>query len=460
MATLLAVRPLEKALPVPALAGARFDVVVAGGGPAGATAAAVCATHGLSVLLVERSGYDAPRIGETLPPGARDLLARNGVWDRFVQAGHRPAYALRSAWGGADLVAQDYLFHPHGRGWQVDRRRFDAMLAEAAEEAGARRVRAIVRGCRRSGAGWLVDLDGRELCAAFVIDATGRSARIARALGARRTASDALIGAIAGAASDDDGGAMIEAIAEGWWYSARVPDGDLIIAFMTDADLWASLRGSWSELLARAPHTRARIASAAPTEPERVFAAASSCLAPIAGPGWIAVGDAAMTLDPLSGQGICRAIATGEHAARAIVAARGGEPGVLASLAETARARYDAYLAMRARFYAMEQRFAGAPFWTRRHGVPQGGSGRPEVPVPSPRTARERSDDERDGVRDAPEARARSLCAQDEHPVITCELQADTDLDRIDTALARTRTATAEALRRRRSDARRLHVGR
>src|SRR5262245_6518275 len=114
-----------------------IDVAIVGGGPAGSTAAMSLARFGLSVTVIERSAYDALRIGETLPPSIRDTLARARLWRRFTEDGHTPSYGTCAAWGTSDLHANDFIFHPHGHGWHVDRARFDRMLAAAAREAGA-----------------------------------------------------------------------------------------------------------------------------------------------------------------------------------------------------------------------------------------------------------------------------------------------------------------------------------
>ena len=48
---------------------------------------------------------------------------------------------IASAWGQAELYDNDFIVNPHGPGWHVDRRRFDAMLARAAEESGVEVLR-------------------------------------------------------------------------------------------------------------------------------------------------------------------------------------------------------------------------------------------------------------------------------------------------------------------------------
>jgi 2-polyprenyl-6-methoxyphenol hydroxylase-like FAD-dependent oxidoreductase len=63
-----------------------YDVVILGGGPAGAATALSLRSHApdLSVALIEQTNYHATRIGETLPPAVRPLLETIGVWQAFL----------------------------------------------------------------------------------------------------------------------------------------------------------------------------------------------------------------------------------------------------------------------------------------------------------------------------------------------------------------------------------------
>jgi 2-polyprenyl-6-methoxyphenol hydroxylase-like FAD-dependent oxidoreductase len=117
----------------------RYAVVVLGGGPAGSAAAGklLARNPGLPVLLVERSSYDRPRIGEALHPGVEAALRELGAWEAFLAEPHLPAYGTRALWGSDEPIENEFLFHRNRQGWHLDRARFDAMLARLAEERGA-----------------------------------------------------------------------------------------------------------------------------------------------------------------------------------------------------------------------------------------------------------------------------------------------------------------------------------
>src|SRR3954447_22497114 len=356
-------------------------VVVVGDGVAGCATAIALARAGLAPVVLQRPQDAGWRVGETLPPAARPALAALGVWDDFVADAHLPSPGNRSAWGGPEPAELDFIFDPHGPGWHLDRARFDAMLARAAVVAGA-----VWRDCARpvevvrDGHSWILDTGGSDrFRARFVVDATGRISSMARRLGARRRVVDRLIGIAAlfdpptpDGARPRDVRTLVEAVETGWWYSAIVPGGGMVAVFMTDADQLdpraACTPGGWQGLVGAAPLTSARLADrAGPLAADpRVVPAGSSLLTPVAGDGWLAVGDAAATCDPLSSQGILSALQGGRAAADAVAAELGGVGDQVERYAATVRTQYARYLSERAGYYALERRWPGSAFWQRR----------------------------------------------------------------------------------------------
>ncbi|MBI3734207.1 MAG: tryptophan 7-halogenase [Chloroflexi bacterium] len=270
------------------------------------------------------------------------------------------------------------MFNPYGHGWHIARNRFDAMLAQRAEEQGARVYRgADVTACAPSPGGWqvAVSIGGQPsaLNAAFLVDATGRAASVARRLGARRVTADRLTG-IAGFFADRrdpaarDSRTLVEAAPDGWWYSAELPDDRLIAVYLTDADLLPKGRldvGYWQARLAQTTHTRGRVSGGA-LESLRAFNANSSRLDRFSGPGWLAVGDAAAAVDPLSSQGISRALESGLQAAQAIEQYLGGNAEGLPAYARWLERGFEDYLRRRAIYYGWERRWPDSVFWQRR----------------------------------------------------------------------------------------------
>src|SRR5437016_6500459 len=115
-----------------------FDVAIVGGGPGGTATALSLRAHApsLSVVVIEASHYEVPRIGETLPPPVRPILEHLGVWQAFQKQDHLKVYGSTAAWGSAAPLDNDFIFMPSSTGWHVDRAAFDAMLARTAESVG------------------------------------------------------------------------------------------------------------------------------------------------------------------------------------------------------------------------------------------------------------------------------------------------------------------------------------
>jgi 2-polyprenyl-6-methoxyphenol hydroxylase-like FAD-dependent oxidoreductase len=357
------------------------DVAIAGGGPAGCAAAISLRAHApsLRVAIVEATAYDAPRIGETLQPATRRILEHLGVWDAFAAGRHQTTYGTAASWGTPEPVDNEFLFSAHGPGWHLDRRAFDAMLAVEAEERGVQVLRSTRLGeLTRDANGWLLHLSGgATIRARFVIDGTGGPSLIARSCGARFETIDQLV-AITGFfdhAATGDPRTMVESFAGGWWYTAALPDGRRIIACMTDADLardghWTQ-PDRWTDLLASMPLLRSRIGngySERPDGPLMVRPAQSRVLEPAAGEDWLACGDAASRFDPLSSQGITKALRSGVFASYAAgdLLTRGDTTG-LERYRRYVREEFENYRKVRTSVYREEQRWSGSEFWRRRH---------------------------------------------------------------------------------------------
>jgi 2-polyprenyl-6-methoxyphenol hydroxylase-like FAD-dependent oxidoreductase len=355
------------------------DVLIAGAGPAGCTAAISLAQFApdLRVCLIDRADAYAPHIGETVPPAIKPMLDHLGLWARFDADRHLPSHRTLSAWGTPTLVSNEFLFHTQQVGWRLDRARFDAMLQDVASARVHRLMRDTVIGLAAADGGWRAILrDGPAIAARYAIDATGRGAALFRALGLRPTRLDRLVGCFVDFVdADDDGeGLMIESAPDGWWYTAAIPDRRRVVAYMSDGDLVRTLgvgrADRWMEALRATRHVHSAVASARPAGPPRVFPAGSSHLAADASRPLIAVGDAASCFDPVSGQGILKALRSGIFASYAVADALRGDPTGLARHRVLMRREVAAYRQTLADYYTLERRWADRPFWQRRQHAP------------------------------------------------------------------------------------------
>jgi len=361
------------------------EVVVAGGGPAGAAAALVLARLGRRVLLAGGIEADAFRVGEAVPPAVNPLLRDLGVLDRFLATAPLPCFGNVSVWGGDVPTVNDFIFDPNGHGWHIDRVQFDQMLRVAARDHGADVFKDMrLTGAIRDGTCWQVTLTTAERQAVeircnWLIDATGRRAAVARRVGVRNQRDDRLVAFYARFRStrgtDSDSRTVIESDPDGWWYTALVPSGERVVALLTDADLidHAEIltQAGFAQRLGASRFIRGVLNSHQyeAVSPPRGADAGTARLVQVTGDGWVAVGDAAIAFDPLSSQGILTSLFTGLRAGQAIDSILAGDSIGLHVYARRVDEIDRAYRHHRAAYYALESRWRDRLFWRRRLNV-------------------------------------------------------------------------------------------
>jgi flavin-dependent dehydrogenase len=352
-----------------------YEVIILGGGPAGAAAALALRQKGCSVGVVTKPASSAPRVGETVPPEIIRPLSRLGLWERFLAANHLPAPGTVVVWGDDRPYDNDSIFNPYGSSWHLERARFDSMLLDAAEAAGARVIGQSAIDCvRQVDAGWTVSVEGsKRLVGDFVIDATGRAAWLGKRIGARRVRADGLVGLVRFASETciNEPRTLIEATREGWWYAAALPQQRVVAALFTDADLLphspAERLHVWDRMLAETQLLSSIVPRFPANSPIQTVAANGGRLLPCAGENWLAIGDAAQWYDPLSGQGLLSAIESGLQAAGHVAQGHADSGDPTRNLKDAADQQYERYLAVHQAYYRREQRWPNEPFWQRRH---------------------------------------------------------------------------------------------
>ena len=311
-------------------------VVVLGAGVAGASTAIFLRQRGINTLLVERKPdkqTDLPVIGESLPPDAKNVLLRLGVWEKFKAGAHLQCFGNKSYWFSDKAQYHDFMQHPVGHGWHLDRATFDQMLLDHAIAMGADyHANTRIVESKLENDSWRLTLKGANRrehteTAVFVVDATGRNSWFARRQGVSRLYEDqqlALIRFHRTTEAFQESTSLVETTDEGWWYSALIPDARMVSAFFckpdkTQREQWIRIEG-WRKLLASAPHTQERLKKAGcePLKPPHFVPADSGILEKLTGLRWLAVGDAALTYDPIASHGILMAMVTGRDAALAI----------------------------------------------------------------------------------------------------------------------------------------------
>lgn len=364
-----------------------YDVVVIGGGPAGCATAIALQQLGITnVLVAEASDYSQPRIGESIPPDTRGLFSRLGIWQAFEREGHEPSMGSYSSWGSNTLGFNDFLFNPRGHGWHLDRLRFDQFLVNEARLRGItvcskmpfKNVHTVATANEKYPL-QITFANNQQVGARFIVDATGRAAKVARRLGASRKVDDNLVCVAAyfehaNTAQQNSQHAtrmtLLEAVKDGWWYTARLPNNRTIAAIASDQEIiqkkQLNQKEHWYSALKNTQHLYEALGQPVMPTVLQAWVAPSVLLNPPAGNHWLAVGDAASAYDPISSQGIYKALQNSLEAAPAIHQWLSGNSQGLLDYRQQVGEQFISYLEQRAYFYNLEQRWSNEDFWRKR----------------------------------------------------------------------------------------------
>lgn len=318
------------------------EVLVVGGGPAGAAAGYWLAAAGRDVVVVERKVFPRDKTcGDGLTPRAVRQLADMGLEEVIADAHHRTV-GLRARGHGVTLELP-WPSHPElpSHGYVVRRRDLDQLVAEHAVEAGATVHqgtevvaptfdRGILTGAsvRDVGTGAT-----RDVSASYVVVADGANSRFGRALGTTRDKAwpqGMAIRGYYGSPRHDD--PYIESALDvrdrngnampgyGWIFPLGDGTVNVGIGLVSTFRDWKSVNTShlMDEWAATAPESWGISPDTKQGEPTGGRLPMGASVGPRWGPGWLAVGDAAGSINPFNGEGIEYGYETGRLAASVI----------------------------------------------------------------------------------------------------------------------------------------------
>jgi len=335
------------------------DVIVVGGGPAGASAAFHLARAGISVLVLERARFPRDKAcAECLSPQASRILHTMGALDALTRAGSAlRGMTVRSPEGvvaRGDYAAVQGFSAFRDTGLGIRRDVLDATLLDRAGAAGARvehdwRVMDVALDARGRVAG-VVALDRagarRRFPARLVVGADGLRSIVARRLGLARTGRwPARLALVAHYREVGDVGEHVEMHVErdGFVGIADIGGGVTTVAAVFPARRSREIAADRAAFLARwladKSQLRGRFAGAESLHLPRATGPFASHARRAWAPGALLVGDAADFYDPFTGEGIYAALRGGELAAEAVRAMFGGGSRDDDALREYDRAR-------------------------------------------------------------------------------------------------------------------------
>ena len=325
----------------------RFDAIVIGGGPGGASTAAMLARKGRSVLLLERERFPRFRIGESLVAGLWDVFDDLGVTAEIEASNFMIKVGVRFVLDGTEIVIRPSEFpdyFPRGYTLHVDRASFDKILLDHAGKCGVDcrqewTVHDVLFEGRRA-VGVLAGPNGKEpeaIYCSVVVDGSGRDCMVARKLGLRKP--DPKLNRVSyfthykDACFSDNYGGPNSTVQEvhtmaggGWAWYIPLANGVTSVGVVLDMDQVRrlGLRGAqerYDAAIRGAPEILGWLGPARQIMPMQTTSNISYLNDSFVGDGFVLVGDAAMFLDPIFSAGVFIAARGGIFAARAIDAA-------------------------------------------------------------------------------------------------------------------------------------------
>ncbi|HSM45516.1 MAG TPA: NAD(P)/FAD-dependent oxidoreductase [Acidimicrobiia bacterium] len=310
-----------------------YDVIVVGGRVAGASTAMLLARQGHRVLIVERAAMPSDTISThaILRTGVLQLR-KWGVLDRIVDAGTPPIRDITLGFGEERIAFQ--VRPDHGIDTLFAPRRFvlDAILVDAAREAGAELVdRTVMSDLLRDGSGRIHGIrvgrgaSARSITSRYVVGADGYRSRVADLAGSTVRRSHPATNAI-------NYGYYEGVDVSGFWFqftpgvnAGLIPTNDDQVLVFTGRP--AHLRRRFAEdpdsefmrlIEQGGPDLAGRVRSGKRVGRFHGTNGLPGFIRQAWGPGWALVGDAGFTKDPISAHGISDALRDAELCARAV----------------------------------------------------------------------------------------------------------------------------------------------
>lgn len=331
------------------------EVIVVGGGPAGASTAWALAREGVDVLVLDRAKFPRDKIcAEYLSPQASRILSDMGVLDEIERSnpGHLAGMSVRAPNG---FIANGEFASNHGfhgfrdKGLAVRRTILDDIVLRGARAAGARieesvRVTDVTRdvAARVNGVSAMAN-DGQPctLRARYVVGADGLRSVIGRRLGLVRTSRIwprriALVAHYRNVQGVTDMGEM-HVDYDGYFGIVDVGEGTMNVAVVVPMsrarEIGDDKIGFFENWIASRPHLAKRFEGSERMTPVRATGPFATASRRAWSPGAALVGDAADFFDPFTGEGIYAALRGGELLAPYLMDALAGntakEAGIL-----------------------------------------------------------------------------------------------------------------------------------
>ena len=360
------------------------DVLIIGAGPGGASMALSLLNYSnYSVALVEQTDFNQTRVGEHVSASIFDLISYLKInKSDFEDQSFIAVHATKTYWGSKQPNITNSIFTTDEATFQLDREKFDLKLIEVASDRGATIYprSKCTQYKQLEDKTWEVNVNHQTqgqftISANYLVDASGRTGNVCRQVGVPSKKYDSLMGVGLFLERDKNTSGFeqtIETTQWGWWYTACLPANKVIATFFTDADIISKNKlhriENWSKHLQSSHYIKELLSGSRSSTKELWVRNAQTQISDTTNlDRFLAIGDAAVSFDPLSSMGIGFSISSAFHAAKHIENELGQKRFTKAIFQQDIIRTFDQYLHLRKRYYQEEKRWANSTFWKRRN---------------------------------------------------------------------------------------------
>jgi len=316
----------------------KAEVVITGAGPSGAVAAGILRKQGHQVLVLEKETFPRFSIGESLLPQSMKYIEEAGMLKDVVEAGFQYKNGASFTWQGksTDFDFRDKFSEGWGTTYQVQRARFDKVLADAAQRMGAEvRFRHQVTGVDVSGTPNITVKDEKgepyRVETKLILDASGFARLLPRLLELEQPSNFPVRQAFFTHVEDRIGQnshfdrnkiriAVHPTHVDVWYWVIPFSDGRCSLGVVAEAAFLDRYKGDETEKLKTVvfedPSLKELLANAVWDTPARTIRGYASNVKQLCGKGYALLGNAGEFLDPVFSSGVTIALTSASLAAK------------------------------------------------------------------------------------------------------------------------------------------------
>ena len=318
------------------------DVIIIGGGPAGAALGAYLANAGLDHIIIDKSHHPRAHVGESLSFSTTDILRELG----FLRLMQDERFVVKrgvswTTWFESKPIDLDFSeLEAGGVAFQVDRARFDELFLRFARNCGSRVFSGATvdrvnfnRAGQATGVTVKIGESRFSLNSRFVVDASGRQGVLGGQLGLLKQSSvpqfvvHSWFSNVCGgdAATANNTHIHLLPIKRGWAWQIPITSDVTSIGVVSGREHYVKPGEDVEEFLHRMvslnPILAERMRGAVRLREFRMDGNYCYSMERLVGDGWMMIGDAAFFVDPIFSSGVSDALHSARFAARAILTA-------------------------------------------------------------------------------------------------------------------------------------------